>query len=53
MKGIIEVVTQEEFDAWIAKQKPNYLVANPDKEPVAPKPASDTTVAKGTAALIQ
>ena len=31
MKGIIEVVTAEEFDAWISKQKPNYLVANPDK----------------------
>ncbi len=36
MKGTIEVVTQEEFDVWIAKQKPNYLVANPDKEPKAP-----------------
>ena len=24
MKGVIEVVTQEEFDAWMAKQKPKY-----------------------------
>ena len=29
MKGIVEVVTQEEFDIWLAKQKPNYYVANP------------------------
>lgn len=40
MKGIIEVVTQEEFDAWIAKQKPNYYVANPDKDPAANAPAA-------------
>jgi len=33
MKGIIEVVTQEEFDIWMAQQKPTYLVANPDKDP--------------------
>lgn len=39
MKGIIEVVTQEEFDAWMAKQKPNYYVANPDKDP-ANQPAA-------------
>lgn len=40
MKGIIEVVTQEEFDAWMAKQKPNYYVANPDKDPAANAPAA-------------
>lgn len=40
MKGIIEVVTQEEFDAWMAKQKPNYFVANPDKDPAANQPAA-------------
>jgi cytochrome c oxidase subunit 2 len=54
MKGIIEVVTQEEFDAWMAKQKPNYFVANPDKEPAAPKTEkSDTTGTKTTASLIK
>ncbi len=42
MKGIIEVVSQEEFDMWIAKQKPNYYVANPEKDP-SNKPAADTT----------
>jgi cytochrome c oxidase subunit 2 len=45
MKGIIEVVTQEEFDIWMAKQKPNYYVAFPDKDPTAEKPASDSTAA--------
>jgi cytochrome c oxidase subunit 2 len=54
MKGIIEVVTAEEFDAWISKQKPNFLVANPDKEPAAPKQqTTDSTAAKTTASLIQ
>lgn len=45
MKGIIEVVTQEEFDLWMAKQKPNYYVAFPDKDPSAQPaaPAVDST----------
>lgn len=42
MRGVVEVVTQEEFDVWMAKQKPNYYVANPDKDPSA-KPVTDTT----------
>ncbi|MDI9357468.1 MAG: cytochrome c oxidase subunit II [Phycisphaerales bacterium] len=29
MKGIIKVLTQEEYDAWWAKQKPAYLLAFP------------------------
>lgn len=51
MKGVIEVVTQEEYDAWLAKQKPNYLVANPDKEtPAAPAaPATKVDSAKAVA----
>jgi cytochrome c oxidase subunit 2 len=54
MKGIIEVVTAEEFDAWINKQKPNYLVANPDKEPATPKSqTADSTGAKTIASVIQ
>jgi cytochrome c oxidase subunit 2 len=51
MKGIIEVVTQEEFDIWMAKQKPNYLVANPDKEPKAP--VADTTAKTVVAAVVK
>lgn len=42
MRGVIEVVDQEEYDVWIAKQKPQYLVANPDKDPENNKPAADT-----------
>jgi cytochrome c oxidase subunit 2 len=33
MRGIIEVVTQQEFDEWMVKQKPAYLAAFPDKDP--------------------
>ena len=33
MKGVIEVVTQEEYDLWLAKQKPNYYAAFPEKDP--------------------
>ncbi len=45
MRGTIIVETQEEFDAWMAKKKPQYLVANPDKDPSAPKAATDTVKA--------
>ena len=45
MKGVIEVVDQEEFDAIMAKQKPYYYTAFPEKDPsVAPAAAADTTV---------
>lgn len=37
MRGIIVVETQEEFDAWLASKKPQYLVANPDKDPAQQK----------------
>jgi len=45
MKGIIEVVDQEEYDVWMAKQKPQYLVAFPDKDPSNAKAAADTAKA--------
>ena len=32
MKGVIEVVTQAEFNAWTAKQKPKYLSVFPPVE---------------------
>ena len=47
MKGVIVVVTQEEYDAWLAKQKPYYFAAFPEK---APK-AADTTKAASTVTL--
>ncbi len=41
MRGIIEVIDQEEYDVWQAKQKPQYLTVFPDKDPSAK--AADTT----------
>jgi len=35
MKGIIEVVDQEGYDLWLAKQKPQYYTAFPEKDPTA------------------
>jgi len=44
MKGLVEVVTQAEYDAWMIKQKPNYYAAFPDKDPSNAKPAvADST----------
>ena len=45
MKGIIEVVEQEEYDLWLAKQKPQYYTAFPDKDPDAAKAAADAAKA--------
>lgn len=48
MKGLIKVVTRDEFILWKAKQKPAYAVAFPAPE-AAPAPAADTTKAAVTA----
>ena len=45
MKGIIEVVTQVEYDEWIAKQKPYYFASFPDKDP-SNAPKADSTTKK-------
>lgn len=45
MRGIIEVVDQEEFDVWMAKKTPNYLTAFPDKNPGNAKPADSVKIA--------
>jgi cytochrome c oxidase subunit II len=37
MRGVIVVESQEEYDAWMAGKKPQYLVANPDKDPSVKK----------------
>lgn len=34
MQGLIEVVEQSEYDAWIAKQKPKYWSFNPSAAPI-------------------
>lgn len=41
MRGEIIVETQEEFDAWMAKQKPRFYTAFPDLDP-SKKKATDT-----------
>lgn len=51
MKGVIEVVTQEEFDAWIAKQKPYYYGAFPDKDPANQKADSSAVAKPATVAV--
>ena len=50
MRGVIVVETQEEFDAWMAGKKPQYLVANPDKDPSVKK---DTATIQPVAAIIK
>ena len=40
MRGTIVVETQEEFDFWMAKQKPKFYLAHPELDPNVPK---DTT----------
>jgi cytochrome c oxidase subunit II len=46
MKGIIQVVTPEEFVLWRAKQVPNYVSVMKDKMPAA-APADSTKTAVG------
>lgn len=60
MRGVIEVVTQEEFDAEMAKIKPNYLAAFPDKDPAnqravitEPAEANGATAAGGGASTVK
>ncbi|MBM3413969.1 MAG: cytochrome c oxidase subunit II [Bacteroidetes bacterium] len=51
MRGIIVVETQEEFDAWVASKTPQYLVANPDKDPA--RQMENTNAAPLTGAIIR
>lgn len=51
MRGVVVVETQEEYDAWLASKKPQYLVANPDKDP-ATKKTTPATPATGNAVAI-
>ncbi len=55
MKGIIEVVSQAEYDEWLIKQKPNYYVAYPEKDPTnatkPPMPGADSTGKSGAGAV--
>ncbi len=42
MKGIIKVVSKEEFDMWLAKQKTNYAMAFPESGPDVKSQAADS-----------
>jgi len=52
MRGVIEVVDQEEYDVFMAKQKPQYLMAFPDKDPEKTKPADSTKLPAKTVAKL-
>jgi cytochrome c oxidase subunit II len=43
MRGIVKVVTPEEFILWKAKQKPAYLQVFPDKDPANQQKSADST----------
>jgi cytochrome c oxidase subunit 2 len=47
MKGLVIVETQEEFNAWLATKKPQYLTV---KEAAAPAAAADSSKTTATAA---
>jgi cytochrome c oxidase subunit 2 len=51
MRGVVVVETQEEFDRWMASQKPQYYVAFPEKDPTNPAYKPDS-IKTGNAALI-
>lgn len=49
MRGEIVVESQEEFDAWMAKQTPKYYAVFPDKNPnIKPTAAAVDSAAKST-----
>ncbi|MBZ5858973.1 cytochrome c oxidase subunit II [Flavihumibacter profundi] len=43
MKGIVKVVSAAEYALWLAKQKPNYVMVFPDKDPAAKPAVTDST----------
>lgn len=51
MKGVIEVLEQEEFDAKMISQKPYYYSAFPDKDPSNAKPVVADTAKKSEQAV--
>jgi cytochrome c oxidase subunit II len=44
MRGVIKVVTQEEFDMWVKTQEPYYYTVHPEKKPAPP--VVDSTAGK-------
>ncbi len=50
MRGVIIVETQEEYDAWMASKKPQYVTVQEGAAPAAPTPDS-TAAASATATM--
>jgi cytochrome c oxidase subunit 2 len=48
MRGVIVVETQEEYDAWMASKKPQYLTVKEANAPAAPKADSTMSAAVTT-----
>ena len=49
MKGIVKVVEPAEYLLWLAKQKTNYVMSNPEPETAPAAPAADSTATAATA----
>lgn len=49
MRGVIVVETEEEYNAWMAKQKPEYFALFPANDPSTATPAADTTATQPAA----
>jgi cytochrome c oxidase subunit 2 len=45
MKGIIIIETQQEYDKWIAGEKPGYYKAFPERDPNAAPPVKTDSAA--------
>ena len=51
MRGVIVVETQEEYDAWMASKKPQYITVKEGAAPAAP--VADSTAAAATATMFK
>ncbi len=45
MRGVVTVVSEDEYKLWLAKQKPNYAQIMQDKAPAVAGPADSTKTA--------
>ena len=55
MRGVIVVESEEDYNKWLASQKPEYLTLFPDKDPTATKNTenkTDSTANKTVAAVM-
>jgi cytochrome c oxidase subunit 2 len=53
MRGVIVVVTKEEYDQWLSEQKPDYLTMFPEKDPSAKPTIIDSAANKPMAAIVK